>query len=307
MRLPKQEYFQYIPVSERDVQWGLYVTGLGCGTFPGDRPYPHLVHPELYQYDWEKGRVLPEYQIVYIARGEGVFESQPTGELPVRGPCVLLTFPAVWHRYRPIGEKGWSEYWVGFSGEHVHRLLRQGFISPKHPILETGDNERVRKACEGLISRVRSGGIQTHAIAAGAMLILAETLEAAHVRPETPDPRLTALPAEDALVAEAIQWIWDHAQRPMTVDNVVKQLPVTRRSLERRFRRAVGHSILDEITRCRLERAKWLLQETDLPIKKVATTAGFSRVERMNETFRRSLGVSAVKYRRQLRQERPSP
>jgi AraC-like DNA-binding protein len=307
MQIPEKEYFHYIPVSEWDVQWGLYVTGVGCGTFPGDKPYPQRVHPDLYQYTWEKGRILPEYQIVYIERGEGIFESPPSGKLAVRGPCLLMTFPGVWHRYRPTGKAGWSECWLGLSGEHLHRLLRQGFISPKTPIMKIDVDVHLRKAWDSLFEQVRQDVTRTHSIAAGAMLILAEALEAAQVRPVLPDSRTGISAAEDALVAEAIQWIWDHSQRPMIVKNVVAQLPVTRRSLERRFRRAVGHSILDEINRCRFERAKLLLKETDLPIKGVASSAGFSRTKRMNEVFLRNLGISAANYRLQIRQESPTP
>jgi AraC-like DNA-binding protein len=303
MQVSEKEYFHYIPVSEWDVQWGLYVTGLGHGTFPGDKPYPQCVHPDLYQYAWEKGRILPEYQIVYILHGEGIFESAPTGILAVRGPCILMTFPGVWHRYRPTGKAGWSECWMGLSGEHLHRLLRQGFISPNSPILKIDADALLQKAWDSLFEQVRLDATRTHSIAARAMLILAEALEAAEVRPTPPDPRTCISVAEDALVAEAIQWIWDHSQRPMSVKNVVAQLPVTRRSLERRFRRALGHSILDEINRCRLERAKWLLKETDLPIKGVAMSAGFSRTKRMNDFFLRNLGLSPMNYRLQIRRE----
>ena len=105
-----ENYFRYIPVRQRDVQWGLYVTGAGCTSIlPGESPYPPKIHPELYDFRWESGRTLPEYQLIYIAGGEGVFESAPTGEQNVAAGTVILLFPGVWHRYRPQPKTGWDE------------------------------------------------------------------------------------------------------------------------------------------------------------------------------------------------------
>ena len=114
-----KDYFRYIPVRPRDVQWGLYVTGAGCAHVLPNVPYPPARHPELYDFSWEQGRTLPEYQIVYVSGGRGEFESGPTGTRPIAAGTVLLLFPNVWHRYRPIKETGWSEFWVSFSGASI--------------------------------------------------------------------------------------------------------------------------------------------------------------------------------------------
>ena len=66
-----ENYFRYIPVRQRDIQWGLYVTGAGCTAVPSGTRYPPAVHPRLYDFTWEKGRVLPEYQIIYPGRTAG--------------------------------------------------------------------------------------------------------------------------------------------------------------------------------------------------------------------------------------------
>ena len=84
----------------------------------------------------------------------------------------------------------------------------------------------------------------------------------------------------------------------MNVDSLTKQLPITRRSLERRFLAAVGHGIHEEILRCRLERAKRLLVATDLSLKEVASAAGFSSADNLGRTFRRTEGTTPQEYRK---------
>ena len=85
MRTSDMEFFRYFPISPRDRQWGIYVTGVGSTHVPPfTRSYPVSVHPAKYMYSWENGRVLGEYQALYIARGQGRFESRRTGTL---APC----------------------------------------------------------------------------------------------------------------------------------------------------------------------------------------------------------------------------
>jgi LacI family transcriptional regulator len=99
-------------------------------------------------------------------------------------------------------------------------------------------------------------------------------------------------------VAEAMRLIWEQSHRPMTIDGLARQLPITRRSLERRFRTATGYGIHDEIVRCRLERAKRLLVATELSLKEVSTASGFSNTDSLGRAFRRAEGVTPLEYRR---------
>jgi len=72
---------------------------------------------------------------------------------------------------------------------------------------------------------------------------------------------------------------------------------VSRRTLERRFFKALGRSISSEITQCRVERAKRLLLETDLPSHRVAAGAGFGSIKTFNRVFRRAAGCPPKHFR----------
>lgn len=297
MYSPQPEFFEYLPIRDREVQWGLYVTGLGCCCAPPQSRYPQRTHPAPYQFTWQRGRVLPEYQLVYIVRGEGTFETPLTGVQKVQAGNVILTFPGVWHRYRPSVETGWDDYWFGLGGEEIDRLHRYDIVSERNPVLEIRCPTEVEAQCKSLVERVRAEPHRTHSIAAAALQTLAAALEAAVASSVATVPA-PARAAKDELVAKALWFIWNHGQQPINVADVVAQLPVTRRSLERHFCDALGTTILDEILNCRLQRAKHLLTETTLPVGQVAVMSGFSSAQRMNETFQRREGISAWAYRR---------
>jgi LacI family transcriptional regulator, galactose operon repressor len=102
---------------------------------------------------------------------------------------------------------------------------------------------------------------------------------------------------DDAHITSALRFIRNHAAQPIGVPDVVEHLGVSRRTLERKFSRALGRSIATEITQSRLERAKRLLLETDMPSHRVAVGAGFGSVKTFNRVFRRAAGVPPRSFR----------
>ena len=126
-------FFHYLPVSEETMNSGMYVTGLGRATIHAGDRYPPSGHPILYQFDWARGRTLPEFQLVLLTDGAGEFESEATGNVQFEGAALLFLFPGVWHRYRPELKVGWKERWISFNGELLHRLFDVAMLGPAWP------------------------------------------------------------------------------------------------------------------------------------------------------------------------------
>lgn len=102
---------------------------------------------------------------------------------------------------------------------------------------------------------------------------------------------------KDPLVATAMRFILDHSSKGIGVRDVVKQVMTTRRTLERRFRDTLDRTVMQEITRCRIERLKRRLTENDQPIKLLAQDSGFNSVRMLYQTFVREEGMSPSAYR----------
>jgi len=107
------------------------------------------------------------------------------------------------------------------------------------------------------------------------------------------------LAVDDADVAAALRHIRQHAVKGLSVKQLLDEVPVNRRTLERRFISVLGHTPLEEIRRIRMERAKVLLQ-TDLPIYEVANQCGFATPEYMATSFLQAMGMTPTAYRRQF-------
>ncbi len=299
--------FRYLPPRPRDAQWGLHVSGAGRATIPAGGGYPPAGHPELYDFSFDRGRRLPEYQIVFVAAGRGVFETAGRGEVGVSAGSVLLLFPGVWHRYRPAPETGWREYWVSFTGEWMDRLVQHRFFSADRPLLAAGAADAMVATFEQLLGRLLTtpAGFP-HLIAADVVELLA--LIAAAGGEETQQvimqgPRdVSSL--TDRLVAEALRVIWSGAHDNLKVAALAKQLDTTARSLERRFKQALGRTVKEEILRCRLDRVRRLLADTDLPISEIVAASGFTSTDALTRAVRNAEGLTPLRLRRRLREER---
>jgi LacI family transcriptional regulator len=106
------------------------------------------------------------------------------------------------------------------------------------------------------------------------------------------------LAIENPFVVAAIRFIRDNHSGPIDVSDVLKEVPVSRRWLERRVRDAIGITLGDEIRRARIERAKRLLIDTKHSIADVAKHSGFTDIRHIENSFRNQLGVTPREFRR---------
>ncbi|TWT78711.1 Xylose operon regulatory protein [Planctomycetes bacterium CA13] len=302
-------YYHYLPVNDAAMLWGLYLTGCGSGKVSAGESYPPEGHPGLYSFHWSRGRVLPEFQVILISEGRGVFDSEPTGKIVVESGSVLTLYPGVWHRYRPNRDTGWTERWISLNGAMMHRLLELSLLHPQMAVRKAKAPVTLAKSFDRLLTRIRKDPNQNSVLLSlQAMTLIGTVMESIAERDELPGGHRTVRGKDviDPLVAGALDLIWTHSHHAFSVQKFADQLAVSRRSLERHFRQELGHSVLDEIAACRLSRAKRLLRETDLGVKAVAYLAGFPSEERMRVTFLQTVNTSPSQYRHDsLKQRRP--
>ena len=105
----------------------------------------------------------------------------------------------------------------------------------------------------------------------------------------------STLPDRD--VHLAVQYIREHCTQSVRMNEVARRLAVSRRWLERHFKQVVGHSPHEELQRCRLERAKKMLLDTDLDAARIAAASGFASPSYFNTFFRRLTGMTPLTFR----------
>jgi len=285
-----KEYFRYLPTSGYDRRWGLYVTGTGCTSVPPfSRSYPVSVHPDHYQFHWERGRVLQEYQAIYILRGDGEFESTAGSERVLPGSIMLL-FPGQWHRYRPRNEVGWDEYWISFRGRHIDQLVRRGFFSLSHPGLHTGVDDAILHPYLTALDRVRTEPIgYQQLISVNVLEILAAALAAMR--------RQRSTGHHETIVREAKALLEQNTAKAMSIEQLARHFRLSEKHFRRLFKSHTGLSPYQYYLQTRIHRAKEMLLGTTLSIKEIAAALHFENPFHFSKTFKDKAGMSPSQWR----------
>lgn len=206
---------------------------------------------------------------------------------------------------KPIGVLGCNDDWA-------HRLLNaarhRGVRTPDQVAVLGVDNDElfnslVTPSLSSIATPVEQIGYeaasQLDRLLKGEELSLEPTL-LAPLR-VVPRESTDVLTVNDEDVVLAVRFIREHAGQQLQVEDVLEHVPLTRRSLERRFRQLLGHSISDEIRRARIEKAKQLLVTTEMSMAQIAQACGFSSASRLGIVFGQLVGEPPSEYRQRAR------
>jgi len=109
------------------------------------------------------------------------------------------------------------------------------------------------------------------------------------------------LATDDHDVIRAVQYIRENACLAIQVPDILQHVSMSRAALEPRFRSVLGRTLHQEVQKVRIERAKFLLAEADLPIKQIALQSGFKNVQYLTRVFRAVVGQPPAAFRKTRR------
>jgi transcriptional regulator GlxA family with amidase domain len=104
----------------------------------------------------------------------------------------------------------------------------------------------------------------------------------------------------DALVAQMQRWLTTRYMIANPVDELVSRFDVSRRNLERRFRKATGHSPISYVQQLRICEARRYLERTNLPIETIAIEIGYENTAFFRRVFKRITRLGPSEYRRKF-------
>lgn len=99
---------------------------------------------------------------------------------------------------------------------------------------------------------------------------------------------------------EVIEYIHDNLAEDLSLVRLAEVANLTVYQFARLFKRTTGQTPHQYVIQCRIERAKLLLEETQLPISDIAYRVGFANQSHFSTLFRRSIGVTPKAYREML-------
>lgn len=283
--------FKYLIVNETDRRFGLWVNTVGFEAIAPDSPYPLKEHPSGYFFNAEKGRVLHEYQLIYITKGCGQFSSESVGGRHVCGGRLMLVFPGRWHTYRPYRNVGWNEYYIGFEGPVADSLMRGGFFSEEQPVIDIGLSEEfvslysraldVAEA-DSVASQQHLAGIVMHMLGLVISLSRNRQFEMSAIRQKIEKARI---------------YMKEHVGENISVEQLAADLNISYSWFRKAFREYTGYAPAKYFQELRIQRAKQMLVGTPLSAKEIAVELGYGSAEYFYCMFKKSTGLTPHEYR----------
>ncbi len=265
--------------------WNTKVNTIGFESIPAHSSYPSTVHPQEYSFSFERGRVLQEFQLVYITRGSGQFASKQIQLCDIHEGTVIVLKPGEWHTYRPDEATGWESYWVGFSGlgtenlSTLNQLIKIGYdeemVGLYRKILDVSNGER--PGYQQLLS-----GILIHLVA---YLLFREK-----------DKNWRDKEVLDK-IDKARLIIREKINTPLSPEEIAASLNMSYTWFRRMFRQYTGLAPAQYIVRLKIQKAKEMLSVSNKTIKEIAIGLGFESIDYFSTQFRKQTGQTPTQFR----------
>lgn len=112
---------------------------------------------------------------------------------------------------------------------------------------------------------------------------------------------------EDDVIREAQDYIEKNYQEKITIDELASRLAISRRNLERRFKKVTYNSIVEYVQRVRIEAAKMSLESNRENVNEAMYKAGYNDIKAFRTIFKKYTGVSPVEYRNKYNRTKMEP
>ncbi len=291
-----RSYYVYfgIPPKQED-PWECTATSVGYERVRPGSPYPPRRHPVDHHFNWDQGRVLRAYQLVYITEGSGTFESEASAEShKIEAGAVMTLFPGVWHRYAPDPQTGWVEQWIECCGPAFDRARVARLLRPDQPIRHVGFPSELLQGFERChaLAQQRSPPVQS-LLSTMALHLLSILLGAARKHRDAPRHI-------DHIIQQAQSVMACRYHERVSLEQLARELNISYSSFRQAFKAQTGVSPKQYQLQIRLAKAQDFLANTTKSVGEIAEILGFDSPFHLSKQFKDAIGLAPQTWRKKL-------
>ena len=283
-------FFKYTSVNEQDKAWQLYLNVAGKYRYLPHDEYPSKTHPLSYQLYWEKGRVLHEYQIIYITEGRGIFETNKS-RYQISPGSIIIVRKGQWHRYRPLKEFGWTENYIGFDGDLADFFLQKQEVLCDLDVVELGEQETLIDTFYKIFDLVKNENPCFQQVASGLIIKLLGYILA------LTNNKSFAGKDSEKIIKEICYHIREHVEDEFNFEMLTQDYDISCSHLRKIFKQYTGKSPHQYYLDMKIIRAKELLSNTRMSIKEISFQLGFESIHYFSRLFKKKEGQSPSSFR----------
>lgn len=231
------------------------------------------------------------HQILFCADGSGTFEFDDA-KINISGNSFIF-IPAFYpHGYTPDNDR-WDMRWVVFDGYACSEILEQ--LNMCRPmVVQTDNTAEMQKLYDKMFVALKTDKVYGNYTCAG--IVYQYLLEFHRI---ASDNTMKSRTDKSDILMPVLNYIEDNFRSDFSVSVLADIAGVSQQYLCRIFNRTMNIRPNEYITCRRLQEAKHLLAETDLPVAKICIMSGFSDPGYFSTVFRRYEKIPPAEYRRQ--------
>ena len=296
MNQNKHNIVKYLPTSDIESTWEMCVSGIGFQSIEYQDPYPIKGHPIGYTFNPERGRIIDEYAIVYITKGEGSFSSVTCNKQKITKGDLFFLQPGQWHSYHPSTETGWDEYYVNFHGNYFEKLMPH-IIHPSYPIFHIGVNEQIVKHFGEMLDCAIAQRAGFQAVLTGILMHIIGIVYSINKNQDYGTAPMQKIQEACILMRENI---YDK----FTPEDIAQSINMSYSNFRKSFKQYTGIAPHQYLLQLKLSKIKDLLSDTDMSIQEIAMKLNFESADYFSYFFRSKTGINPLSYRKEIERQR---
>ncbi|MDR0618975.1 MAG: AraC family transcriptional regulator [Bacteroidales bacterium] len=281
-------HFEYIIANERDKKFGLWVSTVGFECIKPETPYPLKEHPSEYFFSTEKGRILNEYQLLYVTKGSGRFSNKNMHAKKIDKGALFMLFPGEWHTFYSAQETGWNMYYIGFKGQIIDTLISNNFFSKEEPLFETGLSEELVHLFSRALNIAQNGKpFMQQQLAGIVMDIIGTVLSLSKNKDDKKNQKI-----EQAKII-----MTENVFKEINFEELSRKLSVSYSWFRKTFKDYTGLAPARYFQILKLNQARQLLDSTSYSIKEISFKLNYKSTKNFLYIFKKHVGCNPVEYR----------
>lgn len=250
--------------------------------------YPTCVGQFIYEPGYHLSRKsYDSFLLMYISSGTLTIEYSNQTETVSKGDFVLLN---CYERHAYHSDTGWNSIWCHFDGP-VAKQYYEMIVQEYGNIFRITNPYSIISKMEVIYNSCASGGNKKEPLLSK---LLTDILTSILISGD-----ITSCSKSDSsyMVDEIIAYINEHFAENISVDALAKKAMLSQYYFIRLFKKHTGYTPHEYIINLRLSVAKYLLQTSDVSIKEICFSTGFSCESAFCSTFKKHTGKSPAQYR----------
>ncbi|GJM34574.1 MAG: transcriptional regulator [Saprospiraceae bacterium] len=284
------DFFKYLTPGEEDKNWSIYLNVAGKATIAPNTIYPSREHPTGYYFTWKKGRMLEEYQLVYITEGGGILKNDK-GTFNIKAGTIMLIRPGELHRYRPEMKTGWVENYIGFNGKLVNHFYEQAAFLNTQPLFYCGIRESYLVSYYKIFKLAQEEKPGFQQIASGLILQLLGMMVAHQKQGDFSGKPIATI------IQKVLLEMRQKVESNIGLQELANRHHISYANFRKMFKKYTGVSPRQYHLELKLIRAKELLLTSEKSVKEISQELHFESIHYFSRYFKKRMGCSPTQMR----------